>query len=164
MKNLILLLCLLLGGCGGVVGNLEKYDYDLSKPALDRQVELLLLRYPDYPSREIEARYHVSTQEFPSRYHYLLLPYKGQRLVFGFQTFSLGKRSGLALVYAAPLGELLVLPSHRPLWERWWYTSLFETMFVDKLNQRLKADRAFNAFLEGGAYNVLCSGTPSNLG
>lgn len=138
MKNLVLFLCLLLSSCGGVVGNLEKYDYDLSKPVLDRHVELLLRRYPDYPSREIEARYHVSTEEFTSRHRYLLLPYKGQRLVFGFQTFSVGKRSGLALVYAAPLGDLLELPTQRPFWEKWWYASLFETMFVDKLNQRLK--------------------------
>lgn len=141
MKNLLLFLCLLLSSCGGVVGNLEKYDYDLSKPVLDRHIERLLRRYPDYPSREIETRYHVSTADYTSRYRYLLLPYKGQRLVFGFQTFSFGKRSRLALVYAAPLGDQLVLPSHRPFWEEWWYASLFKTLFVDQLNQRLKAGK-----------------------
>lgn len=137
MKPLALFLCLLLSGCGGVVGNVEKYDYELSKPALDSHVEQLLRNYPD--SREAEARYHVKEDEFLSPFHYLVLTHQGQRLIFGFTTHSIGKRSMLALVYAAPLGDMLVLPAQRPFWEKWWYASLFETRFIDKLNQRLKA-------------------------
>lgn len=139
MRQALLFLCLLLSGCGGAVGNLECYDYALSKPALDCHVQQLLQRYPDYPSREIEARYHVSTDAFTAGYRYLLLPDHGQRLVFGFQTVSLGKRSRLALVYAAPFGEVLKLPLHRPFWEHWRYANRFEALFIDQLNQQLQA-------------------------
>jgi hypothetical protein len=139
MRQVFLFLCLLLSGCGGVVGNLERYEYALSKPALDRHVEQLLLSYPDYPSREIEAIYHVSTNEVIAGYRFLLLPHNGQQLVFGFSSYSSGKRSKLALVYAAPLGEVLRLPTQRPFWEKWRYAALFETLFVNKLNQRLQA-------------------------
>ncbi|SFQ78843.1 hypothetical protein [Hymenobacter arizonensis] len=136
MKHLVLFLCLLLTGCGGVVGNINKYDYELSKPALDSHVEQLLRNYPD--SREAEARYHDRNSEYFSPFRYLLLTHQGQRLVFGFVTQSVGKRSVLVLVYAAPLGDVLVLPTQRPVWEKRWYASLFETGFIDKLNRRLK--------------------------
>jgi hypothetical protein len=150
MKQALPFLCLLLSGCGGAAGNIERYEYALSKPALDRYVEQVLRRSPDYPSREIEARYHVSANASPSGYRFLLLPYKGQRLVFGFETVSLGKRSMVVLVYAAPFGDELDLPIHRHFWEKWRYASLFESMFVDKLNQRLKAVKWGAVFHDDG--------------
>ena len=137
MRHALLFLCLLLSGCGGAVGNLERYEYACSKSVLDRHVEHLLRRYPDYPSPEIEAIYHVRSNEITPGYRYLLLPSQGQRLVFGFQTISLGKRSMLALVYAAPVGEVLALPVHRSWWEKRRYASLFKALFIDQLNQRL---------------------------
>jgi hypothetical protein len=137
MKQALLFLCLLLSGCSGTVGNIERYEYALNKSALDRHLEQLLRRYPDYPSREIEAVYHISANESTNEYRYLLLPYKDQQLVFGFRTVPLGKRSLVVLVYAAPLGDILYLPAHQPFWKQWHYAALFKTLFVDKLNQEI---------------------------
>lgn len=135
-NNIYLFLLLVFLGCGGVVGNIERYKFDISKNLLDSRVVELFIKFPELniPDSSIYKEDSIIK---------LCMIHDGNRkIVFGFCLLKYNDNgiekndaSEIVLTHAGVYGDILKFDSDLSYFEKYSYKKLFRSQFIEKIDQ-----------------------------
>lgn len=128
---------ILLGGCGGAIGNIEKYGYNKKIALLEGAIDRVLRNKPKYKSNEVDKMYNTSSEVGIKGMRYIIVRSNDTKIVFGFRPIATGNTSEIALVYAAPFGEVLILPTKMSYTYKIKYSNIFKKSFISDLEREM---------------------------
>lgn len=128
---------ILLSGCGGAIGNIEKYEYNKKITVLEEAIDRVFRDKPEYKSNEVEKMYNTSSGVGIKGMRYIIVQSNNTKIVFGFRPIATGNTSEIALVYAAPFGEVLILPTKMSYMYKRNYSYTFKKSFILDLEHEM---------------------------
>lgn len=148
MKNLFSLtvsILLLTGGCGGVIGSIKKYRFDVQKERLDEAIHIILNENPQM--QKPDSIYGLSQSELEKlKDNYcVLVDNNNNRYIVKFSfvgdpvSWANSTKTEISLASGAKYGEILFLESKISLWDKRKYSRLFEEQFISKLKEELNS-------------------------
>lgn len=136
-------LLLITGGCGGVIGSIEKYMFNVQKEKLEETIQVILNEYPHM--QKPDSIYGLSQSEHEKlRDNYCILLDNNNRYVVKFSfvgdsiSWAKSTKTVISLASGAKYGETLFLESKISFWDKRKYSRLFEEQFISKLRRELK--------------------------
>lgn len=139
-RIIVVVFIVLLNSCGGAIGNIQQYDFAVSKPELEKVINNVYERYPDIriPPNTI---YGLEGTGYNYDFREVVIQERGVKYVLSFAYLddSIGwkryKTSTISLISGAKYGELLKLPKDISWFNKRKYAKLFEDHFIKKIQQ-----------------------------
>ncbi len=136
------ILAILIGSCGGVIGSIKQYEYDLPPKKLNIIVENIYSENPELipPTDSLNKSFG---QYYNDKYkEYSLYIKEDKKYLLHFCIINEGdstsNKSRIALLTGAQYGEVLKLAPKLNKKEKKLYTSLYEKYFLKKINSKIK--------------------------
>lgn len=141
----LLVFPLFISGCGGVIGNIDRYTFDLPKNELDSIVNEIFISNPEMSIPDSS----IYKQDNETK---LCLIKNGDKLiVFGFSSMVFNDaglirndKSEIALTHVGVYGLNLQVDKNIPYFKKRTYKELFQSQFINKLNSLLNAKTISN--------------------
>lgn len=127
---------LIIWGCGGVTGNIDRYKYNMPKDSLDL---LIIKTFTNFPELKLP---NSSIYKDDNTTKLCIIKDDEKNIVFGFSTLEFAENvkdktfaSEIVLTHAGYDGEILKLDKEIPLFKKYLFKELFKSKFVSKLDQ-----------------------------
>ncbi len=141
----LLAILMIISGCGGVVGSIKKYNYNISPQKLKLAVENLYNEHPEWIPPNDSAKRTFGKYYLPEHKEYLLYLTDDKKYLLNFAVLhendSIQKESTLALLRGAEYGKILYLESNLTKKEKSNYIKLFQKVFIRELNVKLEKEK-----------------------
>ena len=131
---IFLILIFIFSGCGGVVGNIERYQFDLTKDSLDFLVAEIYIRFPELNVPD------TSIYKEDNNIKLCMIQDGERKIVFGFCSLRYNDNgieknnaSEIVLTHAGVYGEILKFDKDLSFYKKYSYKKLFKSQFIAKL-------------------------------
>jgi hypothetical protein len=131
----IFIVCFINLRCAGVIGNVERYEFNISKSMLDSVINELYIEFP-----ELNIENYSSIYKNESEYKICVITQDKDKYAFRFCIENIGSdfsKSEVILTNAGKFGEILQLNSEIGFFKKQLLKSIFKN-FIEKINTRVQ--------------------------
>ena len=120
--------------CGGTIGNIEKYTFEVNADTLRAAVERVFLKYPELRKKDTILYGYNDARSFT-----FVLDHDNEKVVFSCHiiVYQSGKVD-LSLTSATTWGYIMQLAPHMSWSEKRHYRKLFEEFILPKIEEQAK--------------------------